>query len=804
MAGPVTTRNLRGPMGLTPLYVSALSLVALLALLGQLFLQSQLSQQTTDAGVINLAGRQRMFSQKMSKAVLDLQSEPDQARREELLGELGDVIAIWERSQAGLRHGDPGLGLPGNNSVEVAELFSDIEPRYRKMLLAAKKLVAAGSRADEAAGPVDASEMTALAAIVLSEEVHFLEGMDAIVFQFEFEAGARLSRVRLIGQVLLGSELLLLLLIGFFLFRPAARRIRQNISTLENAEREVRAARDGLEIQVQERTRDLSDANLHLQVELAERQKAQEAMKASEARLAEAQRIAHFGNWEWDIAADAFSGSDEFFHIFSLRRDDVGRDREQVWERVHPDDVAAVKTGFLEALETGGELDFDHRIVLPDTQERTLHMNVQVIMDESNGPIRLVGTVQDVTEKKALEAQLLHSQKMEAVGRLSGGIAHDFNNLLTVIRGYTELILGHPQGEGNLRRQAEEIQKAADRGASLTRQLLAFSRSQVMGFTQVNINEQVVEAQSMLRRLIGENIVLTTKLCSVLGLIRADAGQIQQIIINLVVNARDAMPHGGEIVLETSTVELDEATAMTHENIKPGCYVTLSVTDTGKGMDQRTLSHAFEPFFTTKPKDKGTGLGLATVYGIVRQYGGWVHVDSEVGKGTTFLVCFPLQDPGDPVAKADQSDRRRVPVGGAETILLVEDEMSVRRLVRQFLEEGGYKVLEATDGREALQMSQTYTRPIHLLIADIILPGMSGFDVVHELTVERPSMKALYISGYADGADGEDKILNQEVPGLQKPFLLEQLDRKIREVLDATESASTGPAESSHDSPSPT
>jgi two-component system, cell cycle sensor histidine kinase and response regulator CckA len=393
---------------------------------------------------------------------------------------------------------------------------------------------------------------------------------------------------------------------------------------------------------------------------------------------------------------------------------------------------------------------------------------------------------EDVTERRALEQQLRQSQKMEAIGRLAGGIAHDFNNLLMVISGYSEFLLDQLGSDPALRGPAQEIAGAAVRATSLTRQLLAFSRKQMLAPKILDLNDVVTENLKMLTRMIGEDIDLVMVPSAGLGAVRADAGQIEQVIMNLAVNARDAMPSGGKLTIETSNVLLDEESARFHPSLKPGNYVMLAISDTGAGMDSETQSRIFEPFFTTKGP-KGTGLGLSTVYGIVKQSGGYIWVYSEMGKGTTFKIYLPR------VAEAAESAARvAVPAEiasaepGTETILLVEDESNLRYLARQFLEKQGYRVIEAADGAVAMQIAVAHEGVIHLLLTDVIMPGMNGRELAQRISEIRPNVKILYMSGYTENVIGRNGTLDAGVRLLQKPFTLHDLKSKVREVLNST------------------
>ncbi len=391
----------------------------------------------------------------------------------------------------------------------------------------------------------------------------------------------------------------------------------------------------------------------------------------------------------------------------------------------------------------------------------------------------------DVTDKRRLEAQLLQSQKMESVGRLAGGVAHDFNNLLGVITGYGDLLQrdigpGHPSFG-----RVEEIRKAAERAAALTRQLLAFSRKQVLQPRVLDLNAIVSDIEQMLRRLIGEDVHLVTVLSKGLGRVEADPGQMEQVIVNLAVNARDAMPAGGKLIIESGNVDLDEAYARRRPDACAGPHVMLAISDTGHGMAAETLSHMFEPFFTTKEQGKGTGLGLAMVYGIVRQSGGHVTVYSELGRGTTFKVYLPRRDE-DPEAMA-AAGATEPPPSGTETILLIEDEASLRHMIREILVSVGYQVLECPTPEEGIRAAKDHAGPIHMLLTDVVLPRMSGPQVAEMLRSSRPAVQVLYISGYTDDAISHHGILDAGVHFLQKPFTTDALLRMLREVLDAGE-----------------
>lgn len=394
----------------------------------------------------------------------------------------------------------------------------------------------------------------------------------------------------------------------------------------------------------------------------------------------------------------------------------------------------------------------------------------------------------DVTDRKQLEEQLRHSQKMEAVGRLAGGIAHDFNNLLMVIQGYADLLAERlPEGDG-LRRNAEQIQTAAQRASSLTRQLLAFSRKQMLTPSVISIQSVVNDMEKILRRLIGEDIQLETHSAGDLWLVKADRSQIEQVIMNLAVNARDAMPDGGRLMIEAANVELDASFSQHAVVMTPGKYVMLAVTDNGCGMNAETQAHLFEPFFTTKEKGKGTGLGLATVYGIVKQSGGYIWVYSEPGRGTTFKVYLPRIEQELPKSRTSEDvPSAKASRPGSETVLLVEDEEGVRQLTREYLETNGYTVLQAADGHAALELVRTHRGMIHLLVTDVVMPGISGRELAERLAKIRPGIKTLYMSGYTDQAVVQHGMLESGSVLLQKPFTMGALATKLREILSVEE-----------------
>ena len=394
--------------------------------------------------------------------------------------------------------------------------------------------------------------------------------------------------------------------------------------------------------------------------------------------------------------------------------------------------------------------------------------------------VRLV-VAQDISERRQLEGQLRQAQKMEAVGRLAGGVAHDFNNLLMVIKGHTELLLNALEPAETITRKIEQIDKSADRAAALTRQLLAFSRMQVLQPQIINLNSVVEEMGKLLPRLIGEDIELMIRTNEDLGTVRADASQMEQVIMNLAVNARDAMPNGGKLVIETANAELDHSYMASHPLMKAGPYIQLVVTDSGTGMDAETQAHIFEPFFTTKEKGKGTGLGLATVYGIVKQSGGFIWVYSELGKGTSFKIYLPrLDQVEEPIGTTPSI--AELPMG-SETVLLTEDEQDVREIAREFLESGGYRVIEAKDGAEAIELAAQHRGQIQLLVTDMVMPGMTGQELAVQLQSEHPGLCVVFMSGYSEHAATEMANADPSVRLLTKPFSRAAILRTVGEIL---------------------
>ncbi|HKV40310.1 MAG TPA: PAS domain S-box protein, partial [Blastocatellia bacterium] len=514
----------------------------------------------------------------------------------------------------------------------------------------------------------------------------------------------------------------------------------------------------------------------------ADRNESEEALVRSGGRFKELAEISHEVFWVYDVVSGKMVYvSPAYEDIFGRTCDELYRTPRSYFESVHPEDTQRISMAHERQIR-GQHTDEEYRVIRPDGRCRWVKDRAFPITDESGKTYRVAGIVSDVTVQKQLEEQLRGAQKMEAVGRLAGGVAHDFNNLLTAILGYSQLALARLNEGEPLHKFVDEIRKAGQRAAQLTSHLLAFTRKQVLQPRVIDLNTVIMDIEKMLNRLIGEDINFTTDLEPELRPVKADRGQIDQVIMNLVVNARDAMPRGGNLTIRTSNVDLDALYADLHMEVDPGAYVLLAVTDSGIGMDKETMAQVFDPFFTTKEPGKGTGLGLSTVYGIVNQSGGHIWVYSEPGIGTTFKIYLRAAD--------EAIDRRHAPREadlpvGTETILLVEDEPMVRDLAAFVLGEQGYTVLEASEGDQALRLAEEHTGKIHLVLTDVIMPKLGGRELAERLELARPETRVLFYSGYSDTAIGIHGRLDHKANFLEKPFTRDSLARKVREVLDA-------------------
>lgn len=515
--------------------------------------------------------------------------------------------------------------------------------------------------------------------------------------------------------------------------------------------------------------------------DITSRIRAERALKQSEYWLNESQRISGTGSYVLDVRTGHWRSSPALDDILGIGPDYI-RTREGWIALVHHDDQASVAALLRQdVLQHHHTFDREYRILRAcDGKIRWVHGRGALFPDEGGHSLTLAGTIQDITDRRQIEEQFRQSQKMESVGRLAGGVAHDFNNLLTVINGYSELVLASLPENVPLRAPIEEVRKAGERASSLTRQLLAFSRRQLLQPQVLDLNALVRDTERMLRRMIGEDVRLHTVLAADLSPIQADPGQITQVLLNLAVNARDAMPNGGQLTLETSNVTLDEEYAASNPDSRPGSFVQLAVSDNGVGMDPETQEHLFEPFFTTKPQGVGTGLGLSTVYGIVTQSGGWIRVHSQKSAGTTFKIFLPPAAAPVTAPQPSPAVRGELPQG---TVLVVEDQESVRRLTSEMLALLGLRVLEAGSGSQALALADAHTGPIDLLLTDVVMPGMTGIQLADAFLRRRPEARVLFMSGYTDSIVAQQGSLDPGFILLEKPFLLDTLVQKVQQAL---------------------
>jgi PAS domain S-box-containing protein len=510
--------------------------------------------------------------------------------------------------------------------------------------------------------------------------------------------------------------------------------------------------------------------------------RSEQALAQHRAFLEKAQEIGHIGSWVAELdGSDRLGWSAETHHIFGVPPGRFEGSSTAFFAFVHADDRAAVRAASASAVSGGRPYDIEHRVVRPDGTVRWVHERAAVLRDAQGRPMRMVGTVQDITDRRLLEDQLRQSQKMEAIGRLAGGIAHDLNNALTAIAGYAELALGEVASDHPARGDVEEIRRAAERAGSVTRQLLAFSRKQLLQPRVFDLNETIAAISRLLARLLGAGVEVQTRLAGAPLPVLGDPGQVEQAVINLAVNARDAMPDGGKLVLATAREVVDEAFARSHPPMPAGEYLVLRVSDSGHGMPRETQARIFEPFFTTKDVGKGTGLGLSMVYGTLKQIGGFIFVDSEIDRGTTFQLYFPPAAVREPAADARQgADAGR---RGRETLLIVEDEPSVRNLVASALRHDAYRLLLAGSAEEALVVSDGHDGPIDLLLTDAMMPGKSGVELAGLMADRRPGIPVIIMSGYTEETL-DMPGLNGRITLLQKPFTPRELRRRLREVLD--------------------
>jgi two-component system, cell cycle sensor histidine kinase and response regulator CckA len=515
-------------------------------------------------------------------------------------------------------------------------------------------------------------------------------------------------------------------------------------------------------------------------IDVTERKRAEEALQRSETRVRRLVESNIIGISTGDLNGKLIEANDAFLGLLGYTREDLLSGQLR-WDALTPPEYRDTDQLAIDRLRsTGVAPPWEKQFIRKDGSRVSVLIGVVTLQAES-AKTEAISFVVDISERKLLEQQLRQSQKMEAIGRLAGGIAHDFNNLLGVIIGYSEILEERLGQDHPLRPKAEQIKKAGHRAARLTRQLLAFSRQQVLEPKILDLNALVADTLNMLQRLIGDDIELVTVLGPELGRVEADQGQIEQVILNLALNARDAMTQGGRLTIRTFDAEVDDVGARQHPEAVPGPYVRLSMSDTGCGMDQETRAHIFEPFFTTKELGKGTGLGLSTVYGVVKQSGGFMSVYSELGRGTSFEIYLPRVD-GSVKASASEHDGKEIS-RGRETILLVEDAQALRELTHELLEASGYTVLEAANGTSAIRMAEKHREPIHLLLSDVVMPGMNGRELAEFMVRIHPEINVLYMSGYTDDSVVHRGVLDSGIALLQKPFTKESLTCKVREVL---------------------
>lgn len=558
----------------------------------------------------------------------------------------------------------------------------------------------------------------------------------------------------------------------------------RDVTDARQTEQALRNAHAELEHRVHERTTELRQINTQLQQEIEERVRAEKALRKSEERLELALRGADLGLIDIDLQSGKTFHNERWA---TTHRNPLQQFPNTIvlWaESIHPDD----RQDALNALEQhlSGQVPFfehEYRIRATEGLSRWVRCRGRVVNRNDHGqPLRFSGTQMDITEYKQLEQQFLQAQKMEAVGRLAGGVAHDFNNILTVIISYSELVLLQLKHKGRLRERVEEIHKAAEKATRLTKQLLMFSRSEATSPILLDMNRLVVDIEGMLERLIGDHIQLDIHLDPSIGPIKADLGQLEQVLLNLVVNGRDAMPGGGILHVATKRLEVNRYQPPPHPDMQPGHYVKLAVTDGGCGMSAETQERIFEPFFTTKEPGQGTGLGLSTVFGIVKQNHGYIAVRSELGEGTTFCIFFPCVRGSS--AQMISQVTAHIEMTGIETLLLVEDEEQIRAIASTTLRKAGYTVLTAASAEEALQISTKHSGNIHLLITDVVMPGMNGVNLSHQLMTKRPTTKVLYISGYTDGELNMYETIKDQQAFLSKPFTPTELATTVRQLLD--------------------
>jgi signal transduction histidine kinase/ActR/RegA family two-component response regulator len=584
--------------------------------------------------------------------------------------------------------------------------------------------------------------------------------------------------------IITGVVLLALLSVAFLLSRLLKSSIIDPLGRLAETSRAVARSKDRQVRAVKTANDEIGHLTDAFNDMLSTIQAREQDLEESTRQLLDALMVARMSPWVWDVDAGTISWGGHEDRVFGSAGKPRDRTLEAFLKVVHPADQANVEDGLRRASTSGQRCDLDFRVLDPGGRTRWLTLRGQSADGSAGGGSRVVGLVMDVTDRRQLEEQLLQSQKLEAIGRLAGGVAHDFNNLLTGILGYAGFALKAMASNHPARNDILEIERAGVRASALTGQLLSYARRQMIAPKVVRLDELVQNLENLLQRLLGEDVVLETRHADDLWTTRIDPGQFEQVIVNLAVNGRDAMPTGGQLTVETMNCNLDESYAAQHPEVVPGPYVMLSVADTGHGMDAITQARIFEPFFTTKEQGKGTGLGLAVCYGIVKQAGGHVWVYSDPGRGTTFKVFLPRVTEDEELSLEAEGPELGA-VGGSETVLVVEDEPLVRSLAVRALRDQGYRVLQAEDGQAALEAARSHDGEIHLLVTDVVMPGMNGKELADRLSAERPGLRVLYVSGYTDHAVVRHGVLEEGIAFLSKPFDMSNLARTVREVLDS-------------------
>ena len=516
-------------------------------------------------------------------------------------------------------------------------------------------------------------------------------------------------------------------------------------------------------------------------VDIADRRQAEDALRVSEERLHEAQRIAKLGSWELDLRTDHLTWSPETYRIFEIDEQQVSASLLIFRSHLHPDDKQEVMAAYARSIELRQPYEFTHRLLMPDGRIKHVQERAETYYDSAGAPMRSIGTIQDITERTLLQEQLFEAQKLESIGKLAGGIAHDFNNLLAAITGYTVLAQEGVAADSEVASFLSNVQAAAQRASTLTSQLLMYARRQMVEFSAVDLNRVILGMDALLRHTVGERHELVMTLEEQIWSVRTNASQMEQVLMNLIVNARDAMPDGGRICVETANVVLDARNIEAHPGVAPGEYAMLAVSDHGPGIAKEIQDRIFEPFFTTKEMGKGTGLGLATCYGIAKQSRGNITVQSEPGLGTTFKVYLPRQHS---IPRVEDAPAPVHVPRGTETILLVDDEPMVRDITARILRSHGYCVVEASNASDAMYVLHERGGTVNLLLTDLVMPIMGGKELAQRLQQSQPGLKVIYLSGYAHDAMADQDLLKTGTALIAKPFIASNLVQKVREVLN--------------------